>query len=121
MKQYTTNEQTAKLIELGFEKPKSTREMVLKGGIDGVICFAPEKAYSIGELIEMLPKHIMYRECYECELVIKKESAEYRRLVNKEWSDGAECTFAQNFQHYNSELIDNLFEMIVNLKEAEIL
>lgn len=45
MRQHTTNEQTAKLIELGFKKPNSTREMVLKGVIDGVICFAPEKAY----------------------------------------------------------------------------
>lgn len=40
MKQYTNKEQTAKLIELGFEKPKSV------GGY--------EPTY--GELIEMLPE-----------------------------------------------------------------
>lgn len=38
MKQYTTREQTAKLIARGFKKPKD------------------DKGYTIGELIEMLPE-----------------------------------------------------------------
>ena len=40
MKQYTTPEQTSKLIELGFEKPRCLHNC--------------ELAYNIGELIEIL-------------------------------------------------------------------
>lgn len=47
MKQYTTPEQTAKLIELGFEKPKSIV------GHDGY--WGYDYAYSIGELISFCP------------------------------------------------------------------
>ena len=47
MKQYTNESQTAKMIELGFEKPKSIV------GHDGY--WGYDYAYSIGELIEMLP------------------------------------------------------------------
>lgn len=50
MKQYTTPEQTAKLIELGFENPKNIVEDELYSDIDF--------AYSIGELIEMLPSYV---------------------------------------------------------------
>lgn len=49
MKQYTTPGQTAKLIELGLAD--STREERYKRG-------SLPKSYSIGELIEMLPKTI---------------------------------------------------------------
>lgn len=47
MQQYTTPEQTAKLIELGFEKPTMKNIPTLEGEIN-------EKWYSIGELIEIL-------------------------------------------------------------------
>lgn len=50
MKQYTTPEQTAKLIELGFEKPKMAAP-ALKW-VDGEPTFEPQ--YTIGELIEIL-------------------------------------------------------------------
>lgn len=52
MKLYIDAQQTAKLIELGFEKPKSSHrywrgnELVINNN------------YSIGELIEMLPDEI---------------------------------------------------------------
>jgi hypothetical protein len=45
MKQYTTPEQTARLIELGFEKP---RLLYFGNNIIG------HYAYTVGELIEML-------------------------------------------------------------------
>lgn len=53
MRQYTTPEQTAKLIELGFEKPKSIEKVTYteKYGCGF------EAAYSIGELIDMLPDY----------------------------------------------------------------
>lgn len=40
MKQYTTPKQTAKLIDLGFKKPKD------------------DKGYTICELLEIIPTHI---------------------------------------------------------------
>ena len=52
MKQYTTPEQTAKLIELGFEEPKMAAP-ALKW-VDSEPTFEPQ--YTIGELIEMLPE-----------------------------------------------------------------
>lgn len=60
MKQYTTPEQTAKLIELGFEKPKMAAP-ALKW-VDGEPTFEPQ--YTIGELIEMLPRIIEYKGFY---------------------------------------------------------
>ena len=53
MKQHTTPDQTAKLIELGFEKPSSISSVEPIYGIGGI---SVAKAYNIGELIEMLPR-----------------------------------------------------------------
>lgn len=56
MKQYATTEQTAKLIELGVEKPKyECLETTLRGveKWNNIQC-----NYSIGELIEMLPRGV---------------------------------------------------------------
>lgn len=50
MRQYTTPDQTAKLLELGFEKPKSIV------GHDGY--WGYDYDYSIGELLEMLQKRV---------------------------------------------------------------
>lgn len=57
MKMYTNSEQTAKLIELGFEKPRSIVEHDGYWGYD--------YAYSIGELIEKLP---LYRIEFDLEI-----------------------------------------------------
>lgn len=53
MKQYTTPEQTAKLIELGLEKPKSEVKAEQAGDY---AWYNP--AYSIGELLSFLPSVI---------------------------------------------------------------
>lgn len=60
MKQYLSSEQTAKLIKLGFEKPKNTiYKQVAKRKIGyGIIEWedaGEEGSYSIGELISFLP------------------------------------------------------------------
>ena len=60
MKQYTNEVQTAKLIELGFEKPKMAAP-ALKW-VDGEPTFEPQ--YTIGELIEMLPRIVEYKGFY---------------------------------------------------------
>ena len=61
MKQYLSPEQTAKLIELGFEKPyRPDLDLVETYGYS----VDAERNYSIGELIEMLPPIIdEYSSC----------------------------------------------------------
>ena len=54
MKQYTTPEQTAKLIELGFEKPNMAAPKLK--WVDGEPTFEPQ--YTIGELLSFLPRVI---------------------------------------------------------------
>ena len=51
MKQYLDKQQTTKLIELGFEKPKG---VCLSNTAD----IMPICRYSLGELIEILPREI---------------------------------------------------------------
>lgn len=95
MKQYTTPEQTAKLIELGFREPKSK--------VGGRIIYEPDadleiewkEAYSIGELIEML-----------------KYRSVSINVVGFEWSVD---TYYYGTNKY--ELIDALFAMVVKCKE----
>ena len=110
MKQYTTPEQTAKLIELGFEKPKSeTEETLLTDNFYRL-------AYSIGELIEMLPEKIESEMDDEfCD--------EYSYLIIEEgWS-----VIYQNGLYNvdkcsrSKELIDALYEMVIKLKEEGVI
>lgn len=95
MKLYTDETQTAKLIEFGFEKPKGLADAEPSSGK------WVREAYSIGELIEMLPEfsniydlmnlHTMKRRWYVCHISTLNVSAD--------------------------ELIDALYNMIVKLKE----
>lgn len=63
MKQYLTQAQTAKLIELGFEKPKNR---LVKQRFDrstsSWIVVGEEGDYSIGELLSFLPRVISNRK-----------------------------------------------------------
>lgn len=94
MRQYTTPEQTAKLIELGFEKPKSiVREYYDFDAVD------MEKAYSIGELIEILGYDL-----YDIHYSGFSWEVESER----------ECAISEN-------LIDALYDMIVKLKEEGVI
>jgi hypothetical protein len=99
---YTNNEQTAKLIELGFEKPTMKNIPTSEGVVN-------EEWYSIGELIEMLPN------------VVESEDSEYATLQMYfdlfNWV--IEYTGVEKTEYATSaiELIDALYEMIVKLKE----
>jgi hypothetical protein len=92
MKQYTDEIQTAKLIELGFEKPKMAAP-ALKW-VDGEPTFEPQ--YTIGELIEKLP---LYRIEFAMEI----------------WVDTPRGGF------YAPELIDALFEACVKFKSEGVI
>ena len=105
MKQYTTSDQTAKLIELGFEKPKGLADAEPSSGV------WVRPAYSIGELIEMLPEEITIDD-FTHERVIAKNEVLYYSWVHEVYF----YTFDKN-----DELIDNLFEACVKLKEEGVI
>ena len=106
MKQYTSPDQTAKLIELGFEKPINTvvkeEPIYREGSIIDWKPIAEEGSYSIGELIEMLPKS------YDSEgLVIG------RHYMADVWI----VRYPTKILIHKEELIDALYDMVVKLKE----
>lgn len=90
MKQYTTPEQTAKLIELGFEKPKNSLPIREENK-----ALVYQLRYTIGELIELLDG------------VSELEITRY----GSGWEVGDELR-----AFTGEELIDSLFDMIVILK-----
>ena len=108
MKQYTTTEQTAKLIELGFEKPKNR----VDGEIEEILkVIAPlgefemsfsnnRLAYTIGELIEILDGKVT--------LEIDNDG-------------GIWLVSTPIFDFIGAELIDCLFDACVKLKEEGVI
>ena len=117
MKQYTTPEQTAKLIELGVEKPKGwyvdgvTNNIKLYVNIDeNPMMFN----YSIGELISFLPRTIkLYYD-----LNILSTSQGWRVLYGM-IGDGD--MWSIEHEVYGNELIDVLYNMILKLKEEGVI
>ena len=116
MKQYLSPEQTAKLIELGFEKPKFEIETHLCN-IKGQPLRAATIAgnYSIGELIEMLQKRVYQIEDsgIPCDLNIHYDGVTWLIVFISE-RDG-------RFKTAMFELIDALYLMLANLKEVEVI
>ena len=94
MKQYTSQDQTAKLIELGFRSPAGV-------GYN----------YSIGELIEFLPLELEPHPDMARRTIVGKEV-----LYCDEYIDWVELRFNQH-----KEIIDNLFDACVILKEEGVI
>lgn len=116
MKQFTTPEQTTKLIELGFEKPKGwyidgvTNNIKLYVNIDeNPMMFN----YSIGELIEKIYQHII-----PIEIHYEKGGFDYFCLSLKVYIDGMWCTM---LERKNIEPIDFFFEALVKLKKERVI
>ena len=105
MKQYTTPEQTAQLIELGFERPQ--------GYAEGECYSDIYPAYSIGELIEMLP--LLQTDADNEDWPLSIEAG-----CNLEYSSWFVYYVPENIVE-KPELIDALYEMIVKLKEEKII
>ena len=101
MKQYTDKDQTAKLIELGFPKPSP--KYIHIGGVS----YDSNHNYSIGELIEFLPISINWTP-----RVIMGNVIEYSFTT-----EGSELYYCNQ----NNELIDNLFDMCIKLKEEGVI
>lgn len=108
MKQYTTPEQTAKLIELGLPKPKS--KVLFEVGNDEL-----GYAYSIGELIEMLPSALSPNndEDREFHLMLFDDSLYW----HIRYTDGESLCC----RSLAIELIDALYDMVVKLKDEGVI
>lgn len=109
MKQYTTTDQTAKLIELGFEKPASIASVEPLYGMGGI---SVAKAYTIGELIEVLPENSSKRIRY---VATKRAWVVDVDVLGK--SGCAKCYRGA----YHAELVDALYDMIIELKEKGVI
>ena len=114
MKQYTTPEQTAKLIELGFEKPKgwsaegiSSRFIMYKHKEDD-----ENFNYSLGELIEMLP--ISFETDNDDTSWLEIEAGAV-------WSVSYSSFGFIDYDCEREELIDALFGMVLQLKEEGVI
>lgn len=103
MKQYLSPGQTANLIELGFEKPRVA--MPKFEWEDG----EPQFRYTIGELIEMLPRKV------DGEL-LEISAAETTRSRNR-WM----VRYPYGIIVYKDELIDALYDVILKLKEEGVI
>lgn len=103
MRQNTTPEQTAKLIELGLEKPKSIEEFLEPENDWSIGGLKQRKAYSIGELIEMLDS---VNETVHCRFGGVKAN-----LVSTN----------SGYEKIGGELIDLLFDLCVKLKEDGVI
>lgn len=107
MKQYTSNDQTAKLNELGFEKPSPN---FYQNGVTWLKC---EGNYSIGELLSFLPENIAKENEMPSTLNIS--------LLNGEWCVEYADFLGADFSFHSVELIDAIFNMIEKLKEKEVI
>jgi hypothetical protein len=114
MKLYTNESQTAKLIELGFEKTDvsvDTMISTLNGLQQGTLTI--KAAFSIGELIEMLPTSIDTGDGYA--LSIYHNRAEW--MVS--YDDNG--VYRPIYSTEKDELTDALYDMIVKLKEEGVI
>ena len=110
MRQYTTPDQTAKLIDLGFEKPKS-----IEAYRDGhYVPFVEQQlVYSIGELLSFLPKSIKVNDLF---FTLCIHSSTHYWIV-----EYADISFGTQARLYKEELIDALFAELVILKEEGLI
>ena len=70
-----------------------------------------EKEYSIGELIEMLPTNLIVEDIL-CSRVIEENEVLYYKIPTD---------FLGYWCNDNTDLIDNLYDMVVKLKEAGVI
>lgn len=107
MKQYLNAKQATKLIKLGVEKPKSIVDKYYDFDTEDYI---EVNLYSIGELIEMLPRTI--KNYYDLNIL---SSSQGWWVLYGMIGDGD--MWSVEYEIYRSELIDALFAMIIKLKE----
>ena len=106
MKQYLTPEQTAKLIELGLEKPR-----LLYFGNNTIGNYA----YTISELIEMLPTdNNIGWNIRKHNNITDISKTQYSVIVDVNM-------FLSAYTAESEELIDALYGMIIKLKKERVI
>ena len=103
MKLYTNKDQTAKLIELGFDRPNPKFELDCNGDYRARVS---EANYSIGELISFLPDDGVSNKRLEFDC--------FYWIVD--WD-----SFDKIHQTMQVELVDALYEMADKLKEKGVI
>lgn len=116
MKMFTISDQTAKLIELGFKPPmwrvarkfddQPPRKIITSFGELMTASYEDVYAYSIGELIEMLPTKI------------KGVFLKIDKVGQISWAVSYEPT---ELCCGRAELIDALYDMVVKLKAEGVI
>lgn len=106
MKQYTNKIQTARLIELGFEKPRYAT-MFWRDNKE-----VTEINYILGELLSFLPKEIDYNGFKSTLYIFVNQG-----VWGVEYSD----FLGELYSTYRSELLDAIFDMCVKLKEEGLI
>lgn len=114
MKQYTTPEQTAKLTELGFEKPWRNEYLHILEEYG----YAVEEArnFSIGELIKMLPEAICESHDDSCHYHLSMDTDACMWRVR--YIDDFDVTLCAT---YDVDLINALYDVCVKLKEEGVI
>lgn len=125
MRQFTTPDQTAKLIELGFEMPKTITSISWDTPCDdspfiNANSVEFEWHYSIGELIGLLPRYCWYKygdKAFRAQIQIKfylsRWHIVYRKFEEEHCGHLYDCG--------SDELVDALYNMIVKLKEERVI
>lgn len=117
MKQYTDALQTMKLKDLGFPSPKSVSNFTLDLDLDMDYIFSFN--YSIGELIEMLPSYVGWKNNYYY-LQINYYYLQIKAECTYSWTVSYEPTHNDKAKIFpihdgGSCLIDILYNVLINL------
>lgn len=117
MKMYLNKQQTSKLIELGFEKPKNERWVldVINESTPSIQNIVKRQDYSIGELIEMLPEVLAPSNNDDWEMPLSISTDSFMWTV-----EYAGDEFIP-YEAASIEFIDALYDMIVKLKEEGVI
>lgn len=111
MKQYTSVEQTAKLIELGFVPKAKIKEVRT---VHSEVVVDHDCNFTIGELIEMLPDAICESHDDSCHYHLSMDTDACMWRVR--YIDDFDVTLCAT---YDVDLINALYDMCVKLKGGQ--
>lgn len=112
MKQYTTPDQTAKLIELGFV-PETRISGV--STVRGKIVVEHNSDFTIGRLIEMLPEVLAPSNNDDWEMPLSIFTDSFM------WTVEYNGYCFSPYEAASNELIDALYDMVTKLKEEGVI
>lgn len=112
MKQYLNSEQTARLIELGFEPKAIIKEAQV---VNSIITVDHDCYFTIGELIEMLPEVLAPSNNDDWEMPLSISTDSFMWTVEYDGGDFSP------YEAASIELIDAIYDMIIKLKDEGVI